>query len=366
MWLAAGGCIPLPGQLAWPMTVLSRPESRHGVLMVDCSLRAADKTRAIFGAARRVPFLESLFHPQVDAMPSSSLTPPVWARLARVRRQLLQTCRKTSTEWKLLREWRRWFNRLAHLPRWVCPCRRPLISLVVDATDVSWTGAQRIWSDRTHDDGKDSFLLMIEHASPCDLLLYAECRQAETHYHRLRQLGDELSAATGHRAEADALKRVYLYLKNAELGGAQRMAELVFETQRRACYRMGPDPAPALLRLATNLDEVRRRPQELWPTHAHIELVGKTLADMALGTTAALNQLLADHPRAQLDRTLAWLGDYRRIKSAEWRRRTDAIVSKHYPWVKPGNAILRPARRHVLRTSWCVIGDLLPPPAGGE
>lgn len=215
-----------------------------------------------------------------------------------------------------------------------------------------------------HDEGKESFPLMVGDADPCDLLLYAERRQAETHYFRLSQLGVELSAATAQQDEAHALKRIHLYLKNAELGGAARVADLVFETQRRGCYRMGPDPTPALLRLATDLDEVRCRPQELWCNHAHIELAGKTLADMTLATAAALNRLLADQPRAQLTRTLAWIDDYRRAKSVEWRQRADAIVSKRYPQMKPGKAILRPARQQVSHTSWWVIGGLLPPTGG--
>lgn len=215
-----------------------------------------------------------------------------------------------------------------------------------------------------HDEGKASFPLMVGDADPCDLLLYAERRQAETHYYRLRQLRDELSAATAQHDEAHVFKRIHLYLKNAELGAAARMADLVFETQRRGCYRMGPDPTPALLQLVTDLDEVRCRPQELWCKHAHIELAGKTLADMTLGTAAALNRLFADQPRAQLDLTLAWFDDYRRAKSAQWLGRADAIVSKRYPQMQPGRAILRPVRRQVSHTSWWVIGGLLPPIGG--
>ena len=298
-------------------------------------------------------------------MPAPLLTPPIWVRLTRVYRLVHCACRETWADWEVLGERAQWFKSQRQRLRLARPYRWPLISLVVDAADMYWTGVQLIWSDSMHDDGKESFVLMIDHADPRDLLLYAERRQVEAHYQRLRQFGDELSAASDAKTETRVLKRVHLYLMNAELGGAQRMADLVFETQRRGCYRGGPDPTPALLRLATNLDEVRRRPQELWPKHAHIDLVGKTLVDIALGTTAALNQLIAEHPRAQLDRTLAWISDYRRAKSTQWRGRTEAIVQRRYPWVKPGKAILRPARRHVLRTSWWVIGDLLPPSCGG-
>lgn len=216
-----------------------------------------------------------------------------------------------------------------------------------------------------NDDGKASFVLMIGQADPGDLLLYAKCRQADLHCQRLLQLVDELSAGANRNEERAVLSRVRRYLRNVEITGGQRMADLVFEAQSRSPELQGLDPTLALLWLAAGVDDVRRRPDALWPQHAHIERVGTALVDVALGATARLNQVILEPPRKQLDRTLAWVVDYRSTKAREWQRRTDAIVQGRYPWVGPGEATLTPARRRVFSTSWWVI-DGLPAPSDGD
>ena len=192
--------------------------------------------------------------------------------------------------------------------------------------------------------------LSVPAVDPADLLLFGEAEQTERHYTDLLAFFDMAVRARPAGRERVALARAMLYIKTAELRGAEQSSRLATEAQRKF-----PGRNPALMSLPLDFDQVRHTAPSLWDQHDHLVAVGRALADQALGAAQAVSRVLSATELAQFDRTLSWLFEHKTKTCLVWTERARAIVLDRYPWLADHKVTLELVRRAPRVSSWRVV-----------
>lgn len=191
--------------------------------------------------------------------------------------------------------------------------------------------------------------LSVPAVEPTDLLLFGEAEQTERHYTALLTFFDMAVRDRSGGRERVALARAMLYIKTAELRGAEQTRRLATEAQRKFSGRN-----PTLMSLPLDFDQVRHTAPSLWEQHDHLVAMGRALADQALGAAQALSRVLNSSELAQFDRTLSWLFDHKTKTGLVWTERARAIALDRYPWLADRRITLELVRGASHVSSWRV------------
>lgn len=192
--------------------------------------------------------------------------------------------------------------------------------------------------------------LTIPIVDPKDILPYAESLQSTRLYEALHALWD--AAVDENLSSADAsfeVHRAQLYIKTAEIRGAQQLRHLVELSQRQFA---GNQHQERLRLLATDFDQVRLASQSLWSAHDHLLAVGRSLADLALGTAFVAAKIGTASPIAQLDHTLQWLFDHSTHLDATWSQHAREIALNRFEWLNGHDVALTLQREGPHTSVW--------------